>query len=291
MIKKITKKNLPKQTIEYLILISKDYINTKYQELLESEIKNIELPGFRKGKVPKNIAEKNINKQKLYHSLIKKVTPEIYQSLLTQEKIIPYSSPKIELIKVKENEDWEIKFTLALKPQISLPNYRQIMSKLKKNTNVKDIWVPGKSKNELSDKNKENSKREILNQFLEELIKNTQIEISDLIIDDELERRLTQLVDDVRKVGLTIDSYLKSKNETIHALKERFKQEIINTYLIDFSLEEIAEKEKITVELNELEALFNNIKDLKQREEAKANSYFYASILRKQKTIDFLLSL
>jgi len=53
----------------------------------------------------------------------------------------------------------------------------------------------------------------------------------------------------------------------------------------------IADKENIKVENSDIEKLFLNIKDDKEREKAKENSYYYASILRKQKTIDFLISL
>jgi len=47
----------------------------------------------------------------------------------------------------------------------------------------------------------------------------------------------------------------------------------------------------INVEKEDLDKLFANIKDEKEKEQARQNAYFYASILRKQKTLDLLLNL
>ena len=60
---------------------------------------------------------------------------------------------------------------------------------------------------------------------------------------------------------------------------------------IEFILGEIADKEGIKVEKSDLDKLFLNIKDEKERKMAETNGYYYASILRKQKTLDFLTSL
>ena len=77
----------------------------------------------------------------------------------------------------------------------------------------------------------------------------------------------------------------------ISELSELIKKEIEDTYKLEFILSEIADKENIKVEKEDLDKLFTNIKEEKERKAAEANSYFYASILRKQKTLDFLISL
>jgi FKBP-type peptidyl-prolyl cis-trans isomerase (trigger factor) len=74
-------------------------------------------------------------------------------------------------------------------------------------------------------------------------------------------------------------------------LKETYKKEIVDTYKLEFLLSELADKENITVTQKEIDTLFQSITDPKEKEAAKANSYFYASILRKQKTLDYLLGM
>ena len=130
-----------------------------------------------------------------------------------------------------------------------------------------------------------------MNQVLSAVLKETTIEISDLIIEEELNQRLANLLTEIQKIGLTVDSYLKSKNMTKDDLNKRYKDEIEQTYKLEFVLADIADKENIKVENSDLEKLFAGISDPKEREAARTNSYFYASVLRKQKTLDYLLAL
>ena len=120
---------------------------------------------------------------------------------------------------------------------------------------------------------------------------NNSIEISDLIIEQELNKKLSQLLDDVNKIGLTVESYLESKKETIDSIKNKFKKEIEDTYKLEFIFEAIAEEAKLTVEKADIDTLITQTKDEASRQQIEQNSYFYASILRRQKTIDYLLSL
>jgi len=282
-------KKLPKNSYEILVKIPYLTIEDQNKKSFSKLHENLQVEGFRKGKVPKEIAEKHVHKEDIYQETIKEVLPKIYQEILTKEKITPIVNPKVELIKAKENEEWEVKFIVAGKPTIELRDYKKTIQAAKAAMKKDDIWVPGKSKEEKPD-NEEN-KQKLLNEVLGVLLKETALEISDLIIEDEMNRRLSQLLDDIKKIGLTVDGYLKSKNLTMDELKRRYQLEITDTYKLEFILQEIADKENIKVEKADLDKLFAGVKDEKERAAAEQNAYFYASILRKQKTIDFLLSL
>ncbi|WP_348265411.1 hypothetical protein, partial [Salmonella enterica] len=71
----------------------------------------------------------------------------------------------------------------------------------------------------------------------------------------------------------------------METIKEQFKREIEDTYKLEFLLAEVADSEAIKVEKTDLDKLFSNIKDEKEKQMAEANSYYYATVLRKQKTI------
>lgn len=287
------KTNLPKSTYQFDVIISKDIIKNKYDQAFAELVENLEVKGFRKGKVPIDIAQKEIKKEKVYERLIQKILPELYEDIVKKESLRPITSPKIELKKAKEDQDWEIVLVTAEKPNVDLKNYQELIKTATADEKKKDIWTPGQpaSPKEKTEQEKEEAKRKLLNKIFEALFKNIDVQIPDLLIETELNKKLTQLLDDVRKVGLTIDSYLASKNETIDSIKNAFKKEISEMYKLEFILEEIAEKQNITVEPKELEDIFLKIKDEKTREEAHKNSYFYASFLRRQKTLDYLLSL
>jgi trigger factor len=283
------KKNLlPKNTVELIIDIPKQEIKSAYQKAFLSLQKELTLPGFRKGSVPKELVEKNIKKEKVYEKLIADLIPRIYEEIIKKENLTPLSLPKIELLKAKEEEDWQIKIILAQKPTVNLKNLKQIVQKVKAEQKKEDIWVPGKTQKEKENQEVKNQK--LLNLILNALLKEISCEISDLLIEEELNHRLASLLDDIKKIGLTVDAYLRSKNLTVEQLKEQYRKEIEETYKLEFILLAIADKENITVEKQDLEKIFVNLSP-EERKKAEENSYFYASILRKQKTLDFLINL
>lgn len=283
-------KHLPKQTIELVVDIPKEDIAEAYKKSFSALQADLTVEGFRKGKAPASIAEKNIKKESVYSHLIQALVPAIYEEIVKKESLKPIIQPRLELTKAKEGEEWQVKMTVAEKPVIDLTAYKDLVKKAKENKKTAEIWTPGKDaapKPESAEK----EKHALLNTILDALLKGITIEIPPVIVETELNNRLTQLVDDIEKVGLTTESYLKSKNLTMDELKKRYSTEIEDTYKMEFLLADIAEKEGIKVEKEDLEKLFASIKTDEERKAAEANAYFYASILRKQKALDFLISL
>jgi len=60
---------------------------------------------------------------------------------------------------------------------------------------------------------------------------------------------------------------------------------------MEFVLQKIADDAKIQVEKEDIEKLLASLKDPKDREAAQQNMYYYASLMRKQKTLDYINSL
>ena len=284
---------LGKNTVEIGIVIEKATIDQEYKASFAKLLQNLEIKGFRRGKVPPKIAEQYLKKELIYEDVVKTIIPRIYEEIVKKEGLKPVMHPKIELAKAKENEDWQIKITLAEKPSVELGDFKETIRKIKAEQKKTDIWVPGKpgEKQEVSEKDKAKKQQELLNSILNALLKETKCEISELIIEEELNQRLSNLLTEIQKIGLTVDTYLKSKNLTQEELKKRYRNEIEQTYKLEFILGELADKENIKVENSDIEKLLLSINDPKERETAKANSYFYASVLRKQKTLDYLLSI
>lgn len=286
-----TTKKLPKSTLEITVDIHWKTIQGAYSAAFEKLQADLSVEGFRKGKAPKAIAEKNIPKDKVYKELLNTLLSKIYQEILQKDGLKPIANPKIDLKTAKENEDWQVVITLAEKPVVELGDYKKLVQNAKAELKKDDIWVPGKEETSKTPEKAEEQKQKLLNTTLSAILENAKCEIPDLLIEEELEGRLTRLVDEVQKVGLTTESYLKSKNTTIEELRAQYKKEIENTYKMEFILAELADKEGIKIEQADLDKLFEGITNEKERKMAQQNAYFYASILRKQKTLDYLTSL
>lgn len=284
-------KRQPDSEIVINVNIPKATIDNHYNTSLEELRKELTVEGFRKGTVPKKIAEKKIQKEKVYERVLQHLLPKIYQEVVQKENLRPIINPRIDLEKAKEGEDWQIVIKLAERPKIDLKNYKKLLAEANKKNKKTDLWLPGQSVERKKEENEEDKKLKDINEIFNLLLKEINCPIPGVLIEEELNRKLASLVDELQKIGLTIESYLKSKNLTLEQLKESYKKEIIDTYRLEFILQEIADKENIVVDNKDIEKLFTNIKDEKERLLARQNSYLYAALLRKQKTIDFLLNL
>lgn len=285
-----TIKKQPKSTVEVIVKLEWAEIQAAYKVAFDHLHAEFEMGGFRKGKVPRELAEKNIAKDTVYSHLIHDLMPKIYEDIVKKENLKPILSPKIELAKAKENEAWELKVTIAEKPEVKLKDYKKQVQEAKKTLKTDDIWVPGKEP-QAPEKNADQKKEKALNVSLEAVLKECECELPPLLVEEEMNRRLSQMVDDVQKIGLTMDKYLQTRNLTMETVKERLTREITDMYKLEFILQTIADEEKLEVKQEDLNALFSNIKEEKDRKSAEANAYFYASVLRKQKALDFIIGL
>lgn len=285
------KEKLPKNTVQLIVDVPKGDVKKEEGEAFLRLQQKLTVEGFRPGKAPKDIAEKHIHKEDLYQELAQKMISRIYTEILSKENLKPIVSPKVDLVKAKEGEDWQIKITLAEKPNIVLGDYKKVIKDAKAKISKANIWVPGKESASAKAPADKEDKNKLLNEVLTALLKETKLEISDMVINEEINHRLSHLLDEIQKIGLTTENYLKSKNLTMDSLKAQFRKETEDTYKLEFVLAEIADKENLKVEQADLDKLFVNIKNEKERNSAKQNSYYYATILRKQKTLDYLISL
>ena len=288
-----TSKKLQASTIEYTVTIPAQEIAKESESAFETLREELTVVGFRKGKAPREIAKKQIHNESVFQEMLKSLLPRIYEDIVKKESLKPIITPKVELVSSKEGEDWKVKITTAEKPPVNLGNYKEYIKKAKEQVKKADIWVPGKDSGKPEDtKQKEQqNQQKLINEVMTALLKNVSVEIPELLIEEELNQRLTRILDDVQKIGLTVDAYLKSKNITMEELKTKARQEIVDTYKLEFILNEIADSESVKVEKEDLDKILSHITDVKERAVAEQNAYFYAAVLRKQKTLDLLLSL
>ena len=88
------------------------------------------IDGFRPGKAPRNIFEKNYPGQIIMEAADILIDNE-YKRIITEDKILPIIEPKIEVVKVSDDE-LEVNFTFITEPTVKLGEYKNL--KVKKET-------------------------------------------------------------------------------------------------------------------------------------------------------------
>jgi trigger factor len=279
-------------TLEITLTIPWDVISKEFDSTVTKLIEQVEVKGFRKGKAPRDIAEKQLDKSKVYEEVVRHLIPEGYELAIKQHGVHPIMQPDIHLKKAKENEPWEVAMYTCEKPVMSIANYKTSVQKAKGELKKDDLWIPGKNTDDTKEKEtQEERKQKQLNAILDGLLKDIEFKIPGILLNEDVNRRLSSFLDQLTKLGLTIDSYCKSKNITPDQLRKQYEEEARNTYKLEFILEEIAENEKITVENSEIDAVVAKTTDPKERKSLEQNKYYIASLLRRQKTLDKVLSL
>lgn len=276
------------RTAVYDITVTQKDLTKRYADALKALAAETEVEGFRKGKASTDLVEKQVGKERIYDKLIQDLLPEVYKEILEKDKLEPVIAPKVELKSAKEGEDWTLSMSIALQPKVALPDYKKIAKNVRGNAKKDDIWIPGKGNPTKEDKEQVEKREKYINELLKALLDQTKIEMSDIIIEQEINQRLTRLVDDVRKIGLTIDAYFESRGTSQEKVKEDFRKEILDTYKLEYALNEIGDAEKITIEKEEIDKLISGMPDEASRKEAQQNVYVYSMMLRKQKILDFL---
>lgn len=302
---------LPKKTFELEFTIPWKRAKESYDRVLKEVAKRTTLKGFRPGKAPISLVEKNADKGKFYEEVIRSLLPETYQLAVQKHNLAPVVSPKIEPLSVKENEDWKFKATACEKPEIKLGNYQALIkgelakdkiwtparqstlsgTRLNKPTwSIKGGGGPGKPDKKEAAKPSAEEKMKTVTRVL---VENIKAEISDILLGNEANRMLSQLLDQVNSLGMTVQQYLSSKNLTHQQQREKFRKQAEATLKLEFILQEIVRERKIKVTPEEIEKMIKAIPDEKIRENFNRpqEKAYVALLLAKRKAIDYLISL
>ncbi len=147
----------PKSKIELTIEIPPADFEKYLDEAFSSLAKNLEVKGFRKGFVPKEIAKEHISEQKLLEEAANLAVGDTYWKAVEESKLEPVDSPKIEVSPVHRSfseggkgapsNPFVYRVLVPVLPEIALPDYKKISVKINEKNKkdfVKNIKVEEK---------------------------------------------------------------------------------------------------------------------------------------------------
>lgn len=104
---------------------------------LASEVK---VPGFRKGKVPRQVLEARVGAEQIREATIREAVPELFRQAITETDLQPLTLPDIEVTSYEEGSGLAFDAVVEVKPEISLPDFSKI-SVERPNAEVTDTEV------------------------------------------------------------------------------------------------------------------------------------------------------
>jgi len=98
---------------------------------------NLNVPGFRKGKVSRTVFNRMYGEEALYEDALNAVLPAAYEAAVLEAGIDPVAQPKIDVKSMDKGEAWTIEAEVTVKPEVKLGEYKNLTVE-KQDTEVTD---------------------------------------------------------------------------------------------------------------------------------------------------------
>lgn len=112
--------NMAKLTIE----VAAEDVEKALQAAYLKERKRISLPGFRKGKVPRQMIEKMYGAEIFYDDAANALIPKAYADAYDECELDIVSRPEIDVVQIEKGKDFIFTATVATKPEVTLGEYK-----------------------------------------------------------------------------------------------------------------------------------------------------------------------
>ncbi len=113
-------KNMAKLTIE----VSADDLEKALQSAYNRQKSKISIPGFRKGKVPRQMVEKMYGAEIFYDDAANALLPKAYSEAYEESGLDIVSQPKIDIVQIEKGKPFIFTAEVATKPEVTLGEYK-----------------------------------------------------------------------------------------------------------------------------------------------------------------------
>ena len=106
------------------VTVPAEKVNKALDQAFKKVVKQINVPGFRKGKVPRPIFEQRFGVEALYQDAVDILLPEAYGEAIEETKINPVAQPEINVTQIEKGKDFEFEATVTVEPEVKLGDYK-----------------------------------------------------------------------------------------------------------------------------------------------------------------------
>lgn len=289
---KVEVKNLPKSAVQLDISVPVEKVKETYDLVLAEATGSAEIKGFRKGKAPKEIVEKNLDPAKLHGEVVNKLLEKYYVQALKENKVNPISNPKVEIKQFELDKDFEFTAKVAVRPEVKVGDYRK---ELKKKLEERHKEVQ-KQKEEALKKGKSLEEKHLHDhlhsqEVIAAIVDAAEVEVPEMLIEDEVDRMKTRLVDQMQNIDMTLEKYLQAKQISAEDLNKQFENQARNNLKAEFAMAQAVKEAGIEVSDEEIEETAKASGNPQAVENLKdpVNKWYIKSVLEKNKLIQGLM--
>lgn len=106
--------------------VAPDKVNEGLDVAFNRVKKSLNVPGFRKGKVPRQIFDEMYGEESLYQDALNAVLPEVYSAAVKEADIKPVAQPQVSVKSMEKGKDWTLTAEVTVEPEVEVGEYKDL---------------------------------------------------------------------------------------------------------------------------------------------------------------------
>ncbi len=123
---KVATENLEKNQVVLTVEVEPEKFAAALKNTIKKVAKEVNIPGFRKGKAPKLILEQYVGKEMIWQETADSMLNEVYAEAVQESGIKPVAQPEAEIVQAEEGKESIFKFTVTVRPEVTLGQYKDL---------------------------------------------------------------------------------------------------------------------------------------------------------------------
>lgn len=128
--------------------ISQDEIKPALDQAFNKVKKDLNVPGFRKGHMPRTVFNQKFGEEALYENALNLVLPKAYEAAVAELGLDVVAQPKIDVVSMEKGQDWKWTAEVVTKPEVKLGDYKDLSVEVDASKEVSDEEVDAKVERE-----------------------------------------------------------------------------------------------------------------------------------------------
>lgn len=216
------------------VTVPAEKVNKALDQAFKKVVKQINVPGFRKGKVPHPIFEQRFGVEALYQDAVDILLPEAYGEAIEETEINPVAQPEVNVTQIEKGKDFIFEATVTVEPEVKLGDYKGLEIE--------------KQETDLSDEELQESIDHSLSHLAEMVVKEdgavengdtVNIDFSGSVDGEEFDGGQAEGYD----LEIGSGSFIPGFEEQIEGMKTGDEKDVVVTFPEEYHAEELAGKE------------------------------------------------
>ena len=128
--------------------ISQEQIKPELDRVFNSVKKNLNVPGFRKGHLPRPVFNQRFGEEALYQDTLNALLPAAYEAAVKEAEIEVVAQPQFDVASMEKGQDWTITAEVVTKPEVKLGEYKNLEVSVDVSKEVSDADVDARIERE-----------------------------------------------------------------------------------------------------------------------------------------------